>query len=387
MYTTPVVCKPKNNEWFVYFTFYCPKKNKMLPIKRSEGLNRIKDAKEKEAEFTALCEARTTWLKMGWNPIEDPKFIIRSRIVVNTDFENVGKWPINKALTHALEYKKLAPKSMYDYRKSVAYFSQASEKIGIANLPAETFTKSHVKAVFAHLHSVTGLSAKNYNKRLEHIKSIFTELEEWGGISYNPAHGLKSLITEQTIRFVTMTQEERAIYKAFMEQHCFGFYVFSMVEFYTGIRPAEILSLKVSDIDTENLTIHLKPFSNVVKNKKQRACSLPLNLLHLLKQIGVEKVSPNDYLFTGNDFLPGPKKHRSNYATTYWRIWVKERLGINKHLYAFKHLGADELINSGISEDDLVTHLGHSNRFITRRYTLKGMEQAKKKINSLNINF
>ena len=64
-----------------------------------------------------------------------------------------------------------------------------------------------------------------------------------------------------------------------------------------------------------------------------------------------------------------------------------EELGIHKYMYSLKHAGADDLIEAGVDESHVVDHLGHSQKFMTRRYTLKGVEQAKQAVMKANINF
>ncbi len=53
LFTKPVICRCKNDEWFVFFRFWDASTRKYKPFKRSENLNRIKDPKEKETQFKA----------------------------------------------------------------------------------------------------------------------------------------------------------------------------------------------------------------------------------------------------------------------------------------------------------------------------------------------
>src|SRR3954451_21017859 len=106
LFTTPKVCKCTNGEWFIFFRYYNAATGKMQPVKRSEGLNRIHNFKEKEAEFNALCEARETWLKMGWNPILDPDFENRSQISNGVaDLERLQQMDFEQAIDFAYKSK------------------------------------------------------------------------------------------------------------------------------------------------------------------------------------------------------------------------------------------------------------------------------------------
>lgn len=49
----------------------------------------------------------------------------------------------------------------------------------------------------------------------------------------------------------------------------------------------------------------------------------------------------------------------------------KTGLGINKHLYALKHTGADDKILAGIELDALRELYGHTSKLMTERYARK----------------
>lgn len=383
LYTTPVVCKGKR-EWFVFFRYWDHTQNKYKDFKCAEGLNRIKDPKEKVAEFKALCDARTIWLKMGWNPLTDREFQNRHNQQKTNDLAHIKQWPLNKAIAYALEYKKLSVKSKYDYKKSKEYFLDAAKQVGFYMLPISQLTRVHIKAIFNYLQPK--LSNKNYNKRLQHIKSLLSELIEWEALDFNPAHGIKELYEEETFKFIPLTNNERTLVRAYLQKVHPTFYVYCLTIYYTGIRPDEVLSLTIADVNFANNTIHLNPFSNVVKNKKERYKTMHPNLVQLYQQLNLQQFPNNTFVFSKN-FMPGTTKIRRQVATELWKKLIWNELGIQKYLYSLKHLGADDLIDAGVSETEVQDHLGHSAIFITRRYTQKGFEQSKQKVLASNIEF
>lgn len=102
-YTIPHIMRCADGKWYIFFEYY--HEGKMVPVKRSEQLNRIKNLTEKEAEFKALLKARTAWLEMGWNPITDPKFQNRSLPDANA-IENLNKMSFEAALDFAFNKKE-----------------------------------------------------------------------------------------------------------------------------------------------------------------------------------------------------------------------------------------------------------------------------------------
>lgn len=386
LFTTPILCKCANGEWFVFFRYWNNETKSYKPFKCSEGLNRIKNLKEKEAEFKALREAREIWLKQGWNPIADRTFELRKQLFAQSELAEIKNWTVEKALKHVLQTKKMAVKSRYDYKKSVEYFLQAATNYHYHAMPIAQLEKSHIKAIFSILLNQFKLSNKNYNKRLEHIKSLLSELVEWDAIKFNPAFGIKALPEEETTKFIPLTSEERILMHEYLAIKSPGFLAFCMTIFFTGIRPDEILSLKVSDINTDKLFIKLNPFTNATKVKKERFKALHPQLLHYYHILQLHQQPANNFVFS-NNFLPGNNRIKARIATALWKklIWVE--LGIEKYLYSLKHAGADELIMAGIDEDMVKDHLGHTTKFMTRRYTQLGLQQSKDKIINTNINF
>jgi integrase len=389
LFTTPIVCKYKN-EWFVFFRYWNIETGKYVPkkISRAAGndLNRIKDLTEREREFNALREAREKWLLAGWNPITDAEF--KNRGVVNaTQYNDIQHWSVDKALYHALKFIKLAERSRCDYKKSVEYFVDAARPLLISAMEIRSLTRTHVKAVLSTLlQEPFSLSNKNHNKRLCHIKSLLSELEEWKAITENPAFGIKDLAEEKTEKFIPYTDEEREVIKQYLYVTHYRFFVFWATIYYTGVRPEEILSLRICDVNLNKNEIHLKPFSNIVKNRKERFVAIHDDLVRYYKQMNLFQFPDTFYIFS-TDFEPGEKKMRRRVVTDLWHNQIKVQLGIDKYMYAGKHSGASAFIKAGASEDTLVDHLGHSSRFITRMYTNEGVEQSKAVIRNTKVTF
>lgn len=389
MYTTPIVCKSKDG-WFVFFRYWNTESGKYIgkKISRAAGddLNRIKNLTEKEKEFKALRDARELWLKCGWNPLKDPEFTQRAIVNAESDYSDIRQWTVEKALRHALKYKNLAVKSRYDYKKSVEYFLQAATTMLLHVTWISKLNRTHVKACFAYLNTNLKLSAKNYNKRLCHIKSLLSELEEWKALDENPAFRIKEMFEEKTQKFIPYTDPERELIREYLYVSNYRFFIFWATIYYTGIRPDEILSLRVKDFNLETQTLHLKPFSNVVKNKKERQVIIHEGLLQYYKEMRLDEY-PEDYYIFSKKFMPGPKKTNRQVATLLWQKLIWKELGIHKYMYAGKHSGATAFIKAGASEDHLVDHLGHSSKFITRMYTQEGVEQSKKVISKIKVEF
>lgn len=203
---------------------------------------------------------------------------------------------------------------------------------------------------------------------------------------YKNIKTIRRLPEEKTQKFITLTADEKVIVREYLYLKHYRFFIYCISIFFTGIRPEEIMSLRISDVNLISGIIHLKPFSNTVKNRRERRVVIHPKLLHFYVAMNLSQYPEHYFIFSDN-FEPGEKQKHSRYATSLWNKLVIQELGINKYMYAMKHLGADSLIEAGASEQNVVDHMGHSDKFMTRRYTLKGIEKSREVIKNTLIDF
>lgn len=128
-YSEPIVCTASRKDWYVFFEYFHD--GKWHKRKLREGINRIKDKKQRRSEADALAETRLQWLKEGWNPVTDPEFKLRK---IQTAKEK-AKMNFKAAMLHALSKKKVKPKSLTGYTTQVNFIIEAAEETGHNLLP------------------------------------------------------------------------------------------------------------------------------------------------------------------------------------------------------------------------------------------------------------
>ncbi len=82
---------------------------------------------------------------------------------------------------------------------------------------------------------------------------------EWDIIEHNPAEKIKLLRVTETQKFIPLTPAERTTIKEYLIKNHYRFFVYIMCIFYGGIRPKEVLSLKIKDIDFKQQLIKIIP--------------------------------------------------------------------------------------------------------------------------------
>jgi integrase len=360
-YTEPALCHYDYDlikAWFVYFTVTDDETGESFPKQFRGGINYCHDLQDRLRKGDDLRKLWKSKLKAGWSPLEQ------------AEDEESGKLSLPKALDFALSKCKprLASKSYSGYLGTVNFIKDAATALKLHNRPIAAVKRRNVKQLLEKAKEDRNWSNHAYNKNLTYLGSIVEQLVEWDIIEYNPAHKIKKLPVAESNKFEAITNEEKQLLHEHLFKNHFRYYVTTMITYHTGIRPKEVLLLKIEDITADYDYINILPDLNEENSKTKSTRKVPVNnyLKEYLRALELEKY-PKDYYifgscyvgFKGNKggrlgarhpdyFKPSPQKIRRETTTRFWRNIVKEKLGIQKYQYAMKHTGADDKILAGI---------------------------------------
>ena len=124
----------------------------------------------------------------------------------------------------------------------------------------------------------------------------------------------------------------------------------------TGMRVSEIINLKIKDIDSSRMIIHI----NNAKGKKDRIVPLSKNILNLLRNYFLE-YRPNNYLFTG--------QKSAQYSSTSCNKIVKKYIGSEYHFHLLRHSALTRLLETGTDIRIIQSIAGHNSPKTTNIYT------------------
>lgn len=401
-FTVPIISTTNPKEWYIYFEFFHA--GKWHERKLRKGINRY-ELKERKKEAEALRDATHDKLKAGWNPIIDPEFKSR-QLAQNT--ESIHSLGFNDALDFALQKKSpdLAKKSIQDYRNILSIIKTKAIKSGLAYLEVKKVTRLHMLNLLDELFVEKQMSNHRFNMVLGCVRSMFTTLETYTICEYNPASKIPKKPVAESDKFESYTEDEkRRIVEHLAVKH-YRLFAFMQVIYHTGIRPKELLLLRIRDVDLKRRVITLTPDlkEETTKTKFIRPVPISNHLFPFFKEMNLDQWPPEFFVF-GSPFEPGKGNRgagserwgksfkkgkgfltgrsgamRSDYlAPSPWsasrdtvgKLWqslVKEDLGIDKCLYAAKHTGADDKILAGIDLDALRNLYGHRSKQMTERY-------------------
>ena len=134
------------------------------------------------------------------------------------------------------------------------------------------------------------------------------------------------------------------------------------ISYGAGLRASEVCSLKISDIDSDRMLIHV----DEGKGRKDRKVMLSPDLLDLLRDYWCE-ARPEGWLFPGKPKINPVSSRQLNRAFNS----AKHLVGITKPatLHTLRHSFATHLMEAGTDVRVIQVLLGHAKLSTTARYT------------------
>lgn len=254
------------------------------------------------------------------------------------------------AMDQAMVLKGLSP------RTREAYLSWVNRLVQFARVTADQLTPEHVRAFLLDLTQARHVAFSTFNQAAWAIRLFFREVlkrePELGEAHYyqRPQHTLPQVLSgEEVLRILeaTTSLRERALFET---------------AYSAGLRLGEVMQLKVSDIDSQRMTIRVEQG----KGRKDRYVMLSQTLLETLRAYWRE-ARPRVFLF------PGHRGKRPLHECVAQRAFkeAREKAGIRKRVsfHSLRHAFATHLLESGTNVRTIQALLGHRSLGTTQRYT------------------
>jgi integrase/recombinase XerC len=223
------------------------------------------------------------------------------------------------------------------------------------------------------------LSKRSVNRKIATLRSYYGFLVARNAINKNPMLRIQSLKTEKDLpKYV----EEKALEKLLdVMEFKEGFpglrdkLVLELL-YGTGIRLAELLGLKTSDIDQYNQQLKV-----LGKRNKERIIPMTNVLAKLVKEYLEERKNA----FPEDDTLVTTDKGKAAYPMFIQRL-IKEKLSSvtslkQKSPHVLRHSFATHLLNNGAELNAIKDLLGHSSLSATQIYAHNSIDKLKRVFN------
>lgn len=147
-----------------------------------------------------------------------------------------------------------------------------------------------------------------------------------------------------------------------------------------GLRRAEVINLKISDIDSKRNCIIIRD----AKGNKDRNTLLSKKLLIMLREY-YKQYRPGEYLFEG---VNGGKYSITSIRKIFYRALFSSGIKKDAHLHTLRHSFATHLLERGTDLRYIQALLGHSSSKTTEIYThitTKGFDNISSPLDDMNI--
>jgi site-specific recombinase XerD len=216
--------------------------------------------------------------------------------------------------------------------------------------PPDTLGPEHVREYQAYLFRERKLAANTVNQRVGALRFFFIKtLRKTWSVEETP-------YPKRVFRLPKVLSPEEV--GRLIDSATTPFYRTILMTLYaTGVRRAELTHLKVSDIDSRRMVIHVQGG----KGRKDRDIMLSPTLLETLREHwrGLRR-KPKVWLFPGNRW------HTSDHPITTKIVWLACReaatragLGIDIHPHTLRHCFATHLLEAGADLRTIQILLGH----------------------------
>ena len=257
--------------------------------------------------------------------------------------------PLRKRMIEEMELRNFAPHTIECYIKCIAgfarYFGQSPEVLGA----------EHVRKYLLHLIEERKLAWGSYNQALAALRYLYRWVLKREEV-------VRDIRGPRRVRHLPVVLSLEEVRRFFGEVVSYKHRMVLMTAYSAGLRIAEVVNLKVSDIDSARMVIHIRQS----KRNKDRYTMLSPVLLTALRHYWWA-ARPVDYLFPGRSL----QKHISGSQVQKACKDAQARAGIDKEVtpHTFRHSFATHLLEAGTDLRVIQALLGHSSPQTTSLYT------------------
>jgi site-specific recombinase XerD len=371
----PAVLK-ENSIWIVEYYVKNPftgelqrKRNRVRPI--SNKTERRKLAKR-------MCFNINNKLENGWNPF-----------VTESNAKSFTK--INEAFDiYTSQIKKRLQKNEIRFDSVRAYKSYIKNIIGFLESKDKlddfitTFDEQILNEFLTHIYYDRNTTARTHNNYMRFIKIYCKWLVKYRYISINPSVNLSKITEGDKTRTVIPVDVRNKIFEHLKEDNI-TYYTLCLFAFYCLVRRTEITKLKVDSVILKNNIIYIT--NNQSKNHKNFSITIT-NELKPFISVHIKNAEKTDFLFSGDNFLPGQKQLEPKKISDTWNKYRnKLKFAKNYQWYSLKDTGINNFLQLGIPTIDVKNQARHHSITQTEAYIPKTILKAVDGIKNANLNF
>jgi integrase/recombinase XerD len=251
---------------------------------------------------------------------------------------------LRKMMLEELERRNYAQSTTRAYLRTIEDLARYFKR------PPDQLAPEHIREYQAYLFRERKLSPNTVNQRTGALRFFFiVVLKKPWSIAETP-------YPRRNFRLPKILSQEQVA--KLIDSATTPFYRAILMTLYaTGLRRAELVGLKVSDVDSERMVIHVRGG----KGRKDRDVMLSPVLLDALRQYWRSlRRRPKTWLFPGNRWHTGEQPISTEVVWKACREAAKRaRLGTDVHPHTLRHCFATHLLEAGADLRTIQILLGH----------------------------
>ena len=272
--------------------------------------------------------------------------------------------------------KKYSPHTVNAYLNDISFF-ESFNKNQFNEVTIEQANYSQIRSWIVSLVD-DNISNVSVNRKIASLKAFYKFLLKTKQIEASPLLKHKALKTPKTLQIPFSEKEVVDVLNQIQNPEGFEEIRNKLIIdlFYTtGIRRAELIHLKASNVDASNNTIKVLG----KRNKERILPLLPIVslqlILYLKERAHLENVRDVDFFFLTKKGLKLNDSFVYRLINTYFST-VSEKVKKSPHI--LRHTFATHLLNNGADLNSVKELLGHSSLASTQVYTHSSLSELKK---------
>lgn len=245
-----------------------------------------------------------------------------------------------KICEQKLNYLNYSDRTKSNYLSHISRFLLSSTK-SCAHLSAQDFQ--------SYLDNFNFTSISQQNQVINAIRFLYKEVlgKKYDKVSFKRPKSEKKLpkIIDQNLIKEKLSKIENIKHRAILT-----------LTYSVGLRVSETTNLKIEDIDSKRMLIHIKN----AKGRKDRVVPLSLTVLELLRDY-YKIYKPKEYLFNGQNSI--------KYSVGSCQAIYKKYIDQNSSIHTLRHSSFTGLLESGVDLRVIQKIAGHSSSKTTEIYT------------------
>ena len=374
-YTPPILKKTASRGEHIEYYVYNPVTMKMerQRIRLEKLSHQFKNRSQYKQMVMQLMMTLTGKLAGGWTPYGEN--------------QNVAEYtPINKAIEAYIADKSrdLRKASMVSYISVAKIFVEWLTTQNIHEMASHLLNQRTCQRFMDELRDRPKFNNNTYNTYLKKYRACFAWMVDRGYCKENPFEKIKTLKKQEKIRqLIPVDARETVVNHVRTSKHP-NYEIVMHLIFTSLIRPSEIERLQVRDVDLKNKCIHIP--ANKAKTHKDRDAALSdtciAMLIPLLSKPGI---LPTWYLINSN-YECGPDPCYHGMFKKHW-MKIRKECGLpdEMQLYSLKDSGITEMLEAGVSINQVKEAAGHADISTTNKYIGKDTEKMIEAVRGANV--